>query len=255
MRVPGMREGFRRWRIAGVLSLAVLTLGFTVIVMNEVQSFSPEDPLQPFLYDRYPASPADCGILLAGEPITSKAGASHEVRVAVAVDEAWQAKFGDDAERQARSVIEDIAPLFRPFQIQLTPVKFVYWRSDQVPASIDPLLAEVKRSVALEGVDVVLAITGLHLHGADGKAGIGGRYALIEHHPGYPERDRFVAAHELAHLFGALHTVEESEGSDLMAGEGFNHDLEWSGCHERLLRLNASRFEEGVDPVTPDVGS
>jgi hypothetical protein len=218
--------------------------------MNEVKSFSPEDPVQPFLYDRYPNSPADCGILLAGEPITS----TNEVRVAVAVDNAWQAKFGDDAEGQARSVIEDIAPLFRPFQIQLTPTKFVDWRSDQVPASVGPLLDEVRRSVALEGVDVVLALTGVHLHGADGKAGIGGRYALVEHHPGHPEHDRFVAAHELAHLFGAEHTAEESERTDLMASKGFNHDLEWSACHERLLRLNASRFEEGVDPQAQDVG-
>lgn len=243
VRLRSLRKGLALWHLAGPMGLAIFAIAFTAIVVGGDKLAPEEDPLRAFLYGRHRIQPEDCGVVLSAVPPGLGPGAHYEARVVLAVDNSWLAKFGEDAERQARSVLEDAAPLFRPFGIQLVAATFVRWRSDHLPASSDQLLAEVKRSVDLEGADVVLGLTGLHLHGGDGRAYVGGRYALVGHHPGHPERDRLVAAHELGHLLGARDTPAGSGRGTLMAKTGFDHNLEWSSCHERLLKLNASRFE------------
>ena len=249
-----MWKGLALAGLVGLLGLTITAISVTAIVIGGDTRALEEDPLRAFLYGRHPVQPEDCGVVLSAVPPGPGPGADYEVHVVLAADNAWLAKFGDDAQQHARSVFEDVAPLFQPFGIQLVAARFVRWQSDHVPASADQLLTEVKLSVDLEGADLVLAITGLHLHGEDGQASTGGRYALVGHHPGHPERDRLVAAHELGHLLGAWDTEADSERGTIMVNKGFDHNLEWASCHERILKLNASRFEHEAEPPAQDVG-
>lgn len=189
----------------------------------------------------YATAPPDCGIRLSSSAVIQ--GDMSPIRVVLAVDDAWLADERLDAPNGARLLFWDLMAVFDGLGIQLKAVRFETWVSSSNRLSVSDRLAEVETAVALADDDIVLALTGQRLSGADGKATIGGRYALVGRHPGHPERDLWVAAHEIGHLFGARHSEESKGAGDIMSSNGFGSELYWTPCHERLLSMNASRFE------------
>jgi len=186
-------------------------------------------------------APPGCGIPLSSSAATQSDGFS--IRVVVAVDDAW---LGDDksvALNGARILFRDLTAVFDGLGIHLRAVRLETWPSSSDQLSVSDRLEEAEAAVALADDDIVVALTGQRPSRADGKASIGGRYALVFRHPGHPERDLWVAAHEIGHLFGARHTDRSETEKDVMSPDGFGSEIHWSPCHQRLLKMNGDRFE------------
>jgi len=196
-------------------------------------------------------APPDCGILLSSSAATQSDRSS--VRVVVAVDDAWLGDDRSEALNGALVLFRDLTAAFDGLGIHLRVVRLETWSSSNDYLSVSDRLEEVKADVALADDDIVVALTGQRPSRADGKASIGGRYALVFRHPGRPERDLWVAAHEIGHLFGARHTEKSKAGSNIMSPNGFGSEIRWSPCHRRLLRMNADRFEQRPGLVKEDL--
>jgi hypothetical protein len=191
---------------------------------------------------------AECGRLLV-QPDDGVVFHSASTRVVLALDEEWQARFGEDAAPLARSLLADSGALFRSVDIHLLPVRVEAWESPDSQTTALELLEVVRESVDRADADIVIALTAQDLRGADGRAEVGGRYAIIEHHGGHPERDEFVLAHEIAHLFGATHGCDLSEHEGVLASRGFDESELICPCTRKLLESNAARFHERAEPV------
>lgn len=234
------------------ISVGLGSLGVVVLLAISVRADAAwrdqlEAIIPPVKSERALAANVDCGIRLA-EPAASSTD-TFPVRVVLAVDDAWAGGGNDAAVEDAFALVRDVAAVFDPFGIQLRVVRFETWPSHGNDASASELLGQVQGLVPLVDEDIVLALTGRQIDGADGKATIGGGYALVGQHPGHPERDIWVASHEIGHVFGAEHTVGTSARLDVMSPKGFGPDVYWSSCHEELLRVNAGRFEQGAGPL------
>jgi hypothetical protein len=170
-------------------------------------------------------------------------------RVALALDEEWRERFGEDATQEARLLLVEASGLFRSVDIHLLPIRVEDWESSDRYTTAAGLLREVKESIELGDADIVVALTAQDLHGQDGRATVGGRYAVIEQHVGHPERDAFVLAHEVAHLFGATHGCDLEGREGLLASKGFEEPGLICPCTRSLLEANAARFHEEVAAV------
>ena len=188
----------------------------------------------------------ECGRLLV-EPSDGVVFHAASTRVVLALDEEWQARFGEDATQVARSLLADSGALFRSVDIHLLPVRVELWKSPDSLTSAVELLEVARESVDRADADVVIALTAQDLTGADGRAEVGGRYAIIEQHEGHPERDEFVLAHEIAHLFGATHGCDLSGHEGVLASKGFNESELICPCTRELLEANAARFHEEAE--------
>ncbi len=169
---------------------------------------------------------------------------AESTRVVLALDEEWRARFEDEANAVARSVFEEASSLFRGLHIHLLPVRTESWVSPDGVDSAEGLLTAARSAVPLGGADIVVALTGQRSGRADGRAEIGGRYALVRHHPDNPGRDAMVLAHEIAHLFGAHHGCDLPGHSGLMAEQGFKEPGLICPCTRQILEMNAARFHE-----------
>lgn len=194
------------------------------------------------------SGPPDCGISLSSSPV--KQSDRFSVRVVVAVDNAWLDDDKSAALTGARDLFRDLTLVFGEFGIQLRAVRLETWSSSSDHLSSSDRLEEAKAAVALADDDIVLALTGRRSSRADGKATIGGRYALIFRHSGHPERDLWVAAHEIGHLFGARHSERSDDDKDVMSPNGFGPEIRWSPCHVSLVRMNANRFDHSIQLAT-----
>lgn len=167
----------------------------------------------------------------------------------LALDEEWQARFGGEAAAVARSLLADAGALFRSVNIHLLPVRVDVWESPDSQTTALELLEAVRESIDRADADIVIALTAQSLAGADGRAEVGGRHALIEHHVEHPERDMFVLAHEIAHLFGATHGCDLAGHEGLLASKGFDEPGLICACTRELLEANAARFHEQARPL------
>jgi len=190
----------------------------------------------------------ECGELLV-EPDRGPVFEAASTRVMLALDEEWHEHFGDDAAQVARSLLVETGGLFRSVDIHLLPIGVTNWESPDAIDDAEELLVVVRETVDLEDADIVIALTAQNLSGADGEAEVGGRYAIIEQHPGHPERDAFVLAHEIAHLFGATHGCELPGHEGVLASQGFDEPELICPCTRQLLEQNAARFHEVVETI------
>jgi hypothetical protein len=187
--------------------------------------------------------PLECGRQLSsvsGERVTQRS-----VRVIVVLDEEWREQFGDDSESQARSLVSDVSGLYRDIGIHFLPTRIADWSSPDDVVSAEDLLPELSEAIPLDDEDVIFGFIGQHLPRVDGFAEVGGRVAVVGHHPGLPERDLLVLAHEAGHLFGAHHGCDVPGLAGVMADSGFEDPLVVCPCTRAILEANVARFHEG----------
>ena len=187
-------------------------------------------------------APLECGRQLSsvsGERLTLRS-----VRVVMALDEEWRDRFGDDSEAVARSLVSDVSGLYRDIGLHLLPVRIVDWSSPDELDSAEDLLADLSETMQLDMGDVLFGLTGQPLPRIDGFARVGGQIAVVGHHPGRPERDVFVLAHEVGHLFGAHHGCDTPGLAGVMADSGFEDPLVVCPCTRAILEANVARFHE-----------
>ncbi len=187
-------------------------------------------------------APLECGRQLSsvsGERLTLRS-----VRVVVALDEEWRERFGDDSEAVARSLVSDVSGLYRDIGLHFLPVRVAEWSSPDELDSAEDLLVDLSETMQLDGGDVIFGLTGQNLPKIDGFARVGGQIAVVGHHPGRPERDLFVLAHEAGHLFGAHHGCDIPGLAGVMAQSGFDDPLVVCPCTRAILEANVARFHE-----------
>ncbi len=188
------------------------------------------------------ATPLECGRQLSsvsGERLTLRS-----VRVVFALDEEWRELFGGDSEAVARSLVSDVSGLYRDIGLHFLPVRIVDWSSPNQLESAEHLVANLSETMHLNSSDVVFGLTGQHLPRVDGFARVGGQVAVVGHHPARPERDVFVLAHEVGHLFGAHHGCDIPGLAGVMADSGFEDPLVVCPCTRAILEANVARFHE-----------
>lgn len=185
-----------------------------------------------------------CGAPLSVSQVDGEAFSADSTRVVLALDDEWGARFGDQAEQVARSLLIEVGGLFKGLHIHLLPVRVETWTSPDGATSARELGHIARAAVSSDGADIVIALTGTPLTPEDGWAEVGGRYALVAHHPGAPARDAIVLAHEIAHLFGADHGCDVPGYEGLMAERGFEEARLICPCTRQILESNAARFHD-----------
>ena len=157
-----------------------------------------------------------------GHSIPNRVLVRESVRVVVAYDDEWDVALGAEAESWSRLLVSLVSGEFRGVGLHLLPVRVVRWVSPAALLTASEVTEELAAAVPVGDADMVLGLTATEMAGsADGYGEVGGRYAIVAHHPGHPERDVMVAAHEIAHLFGATHGCDAQRRTGLMAEQGF----------------------------------
>ena len=194
-----------------------------------------------------PAFRLECGRRL-DEGSDERTGLIPSIRVVMAVDEEWRALVPGAVANEARRLLAASGSVFHGVGIHFLPVQIVPWESPDDVDTAEGLLAPARQSVATEGADIVVALTGQPTSGEeDGYAEVGGRYAVVVHHPDRPDLDALVMAHEISHLFGAHHGCDVASVGGMMADSGFADLHVVCPCTRRVLSENAHRFHELSD--------
>lgn len=182
-----------------------------------------------------------CGERLVVEPADGAAFSGASTRVVLALDQVWHAEYAERADEVARALLVEVSALFRGIHIHLLPTRVAAWTSPET-TSAEALHEAARATIDLGRADIVVALTGRTLSPKDGFGPIGGRYAVVGHHPEQPERDALVLAHEVAHLFGASHGCDLDDHEGVMAGRGFDEPALICPCTRTVLEANAMRF-------------
>lgn len=185
--------------------------------------------------------PPECGRRL--DQPTAAVVVARSVRVAVAYDEEWEDALGTAAAVTARELLVDAAGFFRGLHIHLLPIRVERWRSPDSASTMEAIVGHAEDTIPRRGADIVVVMSAQPVgNDEDGYAQVGGRYAGALHHPGHPERDLQVVAHEISHLFGAHHGCDVPGFPGLMASAGFDDPSVICPCTRRILEANAHRF-------------
>ncbi len=189
------------------------------------------------------ATPVECGRRLSS--VSAERLAPRSIRVVIATDEEWGNHFGDRADSIARSLVSDVSGLYRDVGLHLLPVLAIDWSSPDELVSAEELLDDLSGHRSLDSADILIGLTGQRLPEVDGFAEVGGQIAVVGHHRGAQERDVFVLAHEIGHLFGAHHGCDVPGVAGVMAKRGFEDPLAVCPCTRLILEANVTRFHEG----------
>lgn len=168
---------------------------------------------------------------------------SQSVRVALALDEEWRNRVPDPDGLEARRTLTKAGSLFRGVGIYFLPVRVLEFDSPDHLSTVRDLLDEVESTVPATDFDIVILLTAQRRSTPqDGYAAVGGRHAVVTHHPEEPILDALVMAHEVAHLFGAHHGCDKPGRGGLMNRAGFEGWDLICQCTRRVLEENANRF-------------
>ncbi len=226
-----------QWLVLAVVLVSVAWLGGAALGAGVLElAVGAEDAEVP--------GPLACGRELPGSADEGQVSRTRSTRVVLALDEDWQADFQAEATVAARTLLWEASSLYRGFNIHLLPLRIERWVSPDEIGSAEDLLHLARESIPRGDADIVVVLTGQQLEHGDGYAEIGGRYALVSRHPGHPERDAMVLAHEIAHLFGADHGCDLPGYSGVMAEQGFKEPDLVCPCTRQTLEINAARFHQ-----------
>ncbi len=226
-----------RWLVPAVVLVSVAWLGGAALGAGALRLVTGAE-------DTEVPGPLTCGRQLPGGVDEGQVFRTKSTRVVLALDEDWQADFQAEATVAARTLLWEASSLYRGFNIHLLPLRVERWISPDEIGSAEDLLHLARKSIPRGEADIVVVLTGQQLERGDGYAEIGGRYALVSHHPGRPERDAMVLAHEVAHLFGAYHGCNLPDRSGVMAEQGFEEPDPICPCTRQTLEINAARFHQ-----------
>lgn len=226
-----------QWLVLAVVLVSVAWLGGAALGAGALRLVTGAEDAE------VPGSLA-CGRQLPGGADEGQVSRTRSTRVVLALDEDWQAYFQDEATVAARTLLWEASSLYRGFSIHLLPLRIDRWVSPDEIDSAEELLHLARKSIPRGEADIVVVLTGQQLERGDGYAEIGGRYALVSRHPGHPERDAMVLAHEIAHLFGADHGCDLPGNSGVMAEQGFEEPDLVCPCTRQALEMNAARFHQ-----------
>ncbi|MEE9228212.1 MAG: M12 family metallo-peptidase [Acidimicrobiia bacterium] len=200
------------------------------------------DVLEPSALSSYPIYGLECGRRLT-EPPGDRVSVVQSVRVLLATDEEWQELHGESGDAKARSLLLGASSMFRGVAIHLLPVRIVEWDSPDDLATVRDLTVAAEETVPRREADIVVVLTAQKRDTfEDGYAQVGGRYVVVASHPGHPDQDVTVLAHELSHLFGAHHGCDVPGYEGLMAPGEFDGASLICPCTRRVLEMNAQRF-------------
>ncbi len=166
----------------------------------------------------------------------------RELPVVIAVDEAWRETYGEGAEARASQLLVDANSILEPTGIHLSVAEYRNWSSEGNSGSMSQLLGHLDDTVPAMPGQLVIGLTTRQVSRVDGLAHIGHIHLLARSHPGQPQFDSLVVAHEIGHLLGADHHECDHDYQCVMAPKGFSSPPRWCEHHILEMQVGAARL-------------
>ncbi|MEE8457989.1 MAG: M12 family metallo-peptidase [Acidimicrobiia bacterium] len=227
--------------IGRAIALSVLALG-TIWLVAAVGISRGFDALG--LWETDAIHTLECGRQLA--PTPEGVPVQTSLRAAVFTDDAWQEL--DTNGTRVRSLVVQAAGLLRGTGVSITPVSVKTWNPPPEAESPQEILDSAKAMLPIGDADIAIVLTARSTTNNDGAADVGGRYAVVRHHPGESDKDIVVLAHELGHLFGAHHGCDVIDTGGMMGATGFENAELLCPCTRRIIERNVSLLHLGQVP-------
>ncbi len=169
----------------------------------------------------------------------------RELQIVVATDEAWRQTYGNEAQARARQLLADTNHILEPAGLVLSVASFQSWSSVDHDQSMSRMLAHLDDTVPAEPGQLVIGLTGRQISRVDGIAHVDHIHLVARLHPGKPQLDGLVVAHEIGHLLGAKHHKCTHDYLCVMAPKSFSSPPRW--CEHHILEMQLGAASLGAE--------